>query len=40
MIAPTLRTERLTLRPLTMADYAPYAAFMASPRSILSLIHI
>ncbi len=34
MIAPTLHTARLTLRPLTMADYPAYAAFMASPRSI------
>ncbi len=34
MIAPTLHTERLTLRPLTMADYPAFAAFMASPRSV------
>lgn len=34
MIAPTLHTERLTLRPLTMADYPAYAEFLASPRSI------
>ncbi len=34
MTAPTLRTERLTLRPLAMADYPAYAAFMASPRAI------
>lgn len=33
MIAPTLHTARLTLRPLRMADYPAYAAFMASPRS-------
>jgi RimJ/RimL family protein N-acetyltransferase len=30
---PTLTTDRLTLRPQTMADFAPFAAFMASPRS-------
>jgi RimJ/RimL family protein N-acetyltransferase len=34
MIAPTLHTERLTLRPLIMADYPAYAAFMKSDRSI------
>lgn len=33
MIAPTLHTDRLILRPLTMADYPAYAAFMASSRS-------
>ena len=33
MIAPTLHTARLTLRPLTFADYPAYGAFMASPRS-------
>lgn len=33
MIAPTLHTARLTLRPLAMADYPAFAAFMASPRS-------
>jgi RimJ/RimL family protein N-acetyltransferase len=33
MIAPTLHTARLTLRPLAMADYPAYAVFMASPRS-------
>lgn len=31
---PTLRTERLTLRPLSMADFAAYRSFMTSPRSI------
>jgi RimJ/RimL family protein N-acetyltransferase len=30
MIAPTLRTERLTLRPHTMADWEPIAAFFES----------
>ena len=34
MTAPTLHTARLTLRPLTMADYPAYASFMASQRSI------
>lgn len=34
MIAPTLHTPRLTLRPLTMADCPVYAAFKASPRSV------
>ena len=33
MIAPTLHTARLTLRPLTMADYPAYGAFMATSRS-------
>lgn len=33
MIAPTLHTARLTLRPIVMADYPAFAAFMASPRS-------
>lgn len=33
MIAPTLRTERLTLRPATMADFEAYAAFLATDRS-------
>ncbi|NUB44799.1 GNAT family N-acetyltransferase [Fertoebacter nigrum] len=33
MTAPTLHTARLTLRPLCMADYPAFAAFMASPRS-------
>ncbi|WCK01624.1 GNAT family N-acetyltransferase [Agrobacterium tumefaciens] len=31
---PSLRTERLTLRPLAMADFPAYRDFMASPRSI------
>jgi RimJ/RimL family protein N-acetyltransferase len=34
MIAPTLHTPRLTLRPLTMADYPAYASFLASRRSV------
>lgn len=34
MIAPTLHSARLTLRPLTMADYPAYAAFLASDRSV------
>ena len=33
MIAPTLQTARLTLRPATMADFAAYAAFLATDRS-------
>jgi RimJ/RimL family protein N-acetyltransferase len=32
--APILQTPRLTLRPLCMADYPAYAAFMASERSV------
>jgi RimJ/RimL family protein N-acetyltransferase len=31
--APTLQTQRLTLRPMVEADFAAYAAFLASPRS-------
>lgn len=31
---PTLKTQRLTLRTQTMADFPAYLAFMASPRSI------
>lgn len=31
---PTLKTERLTLRPLLIADFPAYQHFMASPRSI------
>jgi RimJ/RimL family protein N-acetyltransferase len=31
---PTLRTERLTLRPQVMADFPAYRDFMASTRSI------
>ena len=30
---PTLQTQRLTLRPMTEADFPAYAAFLASPRS-------
>ncbi|WP_373635182.1 GNAT family N-acetyltransferase [Yoonia sp. SS1-5] len=30
---PTLQTERLILRPYRRADFTPYAAFFASPRS-------
>lgn len=30
---PTLTTERLSLRPVTMADYPAYASFLASARS-------
>lgn len=33
MTIPTLRTERLLLRPVTLADYPAYAALMASPRA-------
>jgi RimJ/RimL family protein N-acetyltransferase len=32
MDAPTLQTERLTLRAITMADWEPYAAMWADPR--------
>ena len=31
---PTLRTERLVLRPHRAEDFEPYAAFMASPRAV------
>lgn len=34
MQAPTLRTERLTLRPMCAGDFPAYAALMASPRSV------
>ena len=34
MIAPTLTTERLTLRMPVMADFAPRCAFMMSERAI------
>lgn len=30
---PILHTDRLTLRPHTMADFAPYAAALATDRS-------
>lgn len=33
MIAPTLTTARLTLRPPVATDFPAYAALMASPRS-------
>jgi RimJ/RimL family protein N-acetyltransferase len=33
MIAPTLHTERLTLRPLALSDFEPLAEFYASDRS-------
>ena len=33
MITPTLHTERLTLRPATMADFEAYAAFLATDRA-------
>ena len=33
MIAPTLHTARLTLRPMVEADFAAYRALMTSPRS-------
>lgn len=33
MIAPILQTDRLTLRPHTSDDFAPYAAFFASKRA-------
>lgn len=33
IIAPTLATERLTLRPFQMADLSAYTAFIASDRS-------
>lgn len=32
MIAPTLHTERLTLRPLSLGDWEAYAAAWADPR--------
>lgn len=34
MIAPTLQTERLTLRAPKLSDFEHWAAFFASPRSI------
>jgi RimJ/RimL family protein N-acetyltransferase len=34
MIAPTLQTARLTLRPMVMDDFPAYAAFLASDRSV------
>ncbi len=34
MMAPTLHTERLTLRMPVMADFEPRAAFAASERSV------
>ena len=33
MQAPTLTTERLTLRPMRAGDFPAYAALMASPRA-------
>jgi RimJ/RimL family protein N-acetyltransferase len=33
MLAPTLHTGRLTLRPLVAADFSAYAAMLASSRS-------
>lgn len=33
MLAPTLQTERLTLRPMVAADFPAYAAMMATPRA-------
>jgi RimJ/RimL family protein N-acetyltransferase len=33
MIAPTLHTARLVLRPATMADFPAYAAFVTSDRA-------
>ena len=33
MIAPTLHTARLALRPATIADFAAYAAFLATDRA-------
>ncbi len=33
MIAPTLTTERLVLRPLKQADFAVYAGFVTSDRT-------
>jgi RimJ/RimL family protein N-acetyltransferase len=33
MMAPTLTTARLVLRPATMADFATYAAFLATDRA-------
>jgi RimJ/RimL family protein N-acetyltransferase len=32
MFAPTLQTERLTLRAITLADFEPYARMWADPR--------
>jgi hypothetical protein len=34
MIAPTLHTDRLTLRMPVLADFGPRAAFYASERSV------
>lgn len=34
MNAPTVKTERLTLRPMTWDDFDPYAAMLASPRAV------
>ena len=34
MIAPTLQTDRLTLRVPVLADFPAYADFMASPRAV------
>ena len=34
MQAPTLTTERLTLRPMRAGDFPAYAALMASPRAV------
>jgi RimJ/RimL family protein N-acetyltransferase len=33
MAIPTIRTERLVLRPMAEADFPAYRAMMASPRS-------
>ena len=33
-LAPTLSTERLTLRPMTAGDFVAYEAFLASGRSV------
>lgn len=33
VLAPTLTTERLTLRPIAPGDFEPFGSFLASPRS-------
>jgi RimJ/RimL family protein N-acetyltransferase len=33
MLAPTLHTQRLTLRPMVVADFPAYATMLASPRA-------
>lgn len=33
-VAPTITTERLTLRPFRLSDFTEYAAFLASDRAV------